>query len=337
MQNTSRPLRTWPAAVSAVATSGLVVTLMAIYWQRPDALAAVTVYPPWIWLIPGFALWLGTLRLPARWPLMIAALWLVFLASTNPSPRSLVREIGHSDPEAAPPSQVLDLRCRVLTLNCGGVGLRAEEISLVAPDLVLLQEPPGREQLERLTSELFAGQGEVESNGDTAILARGTVRPLDLNIPHGHFFTAAEVRFDGGRECIVVSLRLEPYPVRFDFWRGDYWRSYTAVRKKQRQQTTALIPAASTAAGNRPIVLAGDFNAPPGDPIFVPLAPRLRDVFPPVGVGGGNTMTNDYPLLRIDYIWASSELAPQFAWVRPSKNSDHRGLTCDLSWPDRRP
>ncbi len=306
------------------------MAIMAVYRWRLDALAAVTVYPPWVWLLPGVVLWLAAWRLKRRYPLVGAAAWLLFLATTVDSPTQLMRGITRFDPENNPPSQWLERRCRTITLNCGGIGLDADELSPLRPDLVLLQEPPGREQLARLTADLFGGQGEFTSSSDTAILARGTVTPLDLNVPHGHFFTAAEVTLWNSCTLIAVSLRLEPYPVRFDFWRGDYWRAYTTVRKKQRGQTIALMTAVSIAAGDRPLIVAGDFNAPPGDPIFLPLALRLRDAYPRVSLGYGGTMTNDYPLLRIDCIWASPDLTPQTAWVRASRRSDHRRLACDL-------
>lgn len=312
-------------------------TLLATYGFRPDVLAFLTVFPPWVWLVPGFVLWFGTRGLGWRRRGVIIAGWLLFLASVGDSPRPLIRSLFGSDPEALASSKSVPQTVRVVTLNCGGFGLEPRELETLKPDVVLLQETPGRDRLAELALQLFPDGDQWLANSDTAILANGELKALDLDVPQGHFFTAAEATLADTFRCVVVSLRLEPYPVRLDIWSGDCWRSYTEVRRKRQRQMNELMHAVLAVANGRPIIVAGDFNAPPGDLAYSALKPRLTDVFPRVGTGWGGTITNDYPLLRIDQIWASTEWTPVAAWVRPSIDSDHRRLMCDLCPAANRP
>ena len=76
--------------------------------------------------------------------------------------------------------------------------------------------------------------------------------------------------------------------------------------------------------------MGGDFNAPAGDAIFELLYPNLRDAFGEAGVGWGNTITNDYPFLRIDQVWVSHHFQVQRVISRKTAFSDHRMVICDL-------
>ena len=78
------------------------------------------------------------------------------------------------------------------------------------------------------------------------------------------------------------------------------------------------------------LIVGGDFNAPPRDAALTPLRPRLFDTFTEAGRGWGNTGTNDYPLFRVDQIWASRGFKAESVTAHKTIHSDHRMVVCDL-------
>lgn len=327
--------QTTPASVNAgprrwaILSTLLGCGLLGVYAVRPDSLAAVTVFPPWIWLFPAAILLWGARRANAmnRW--LAVLLWLAYFVATCDSPQTLLR--GAKERIFGRPATAIRGGLRVVTLNCGGAGVQADELLSVAPDVVLLQEIPSRDQLASLAQELFGTENSWAANSDTAVLMRGRARQLDLSPLPGDFATAVIAQSLAGGEAVLVSLRLETYPVRLDFWSPDFWRSYAAVRRRQRSQMSALTAALSAHVKDRSALIGGDFNAPPGDPIFDALRPGRRDVFPAAGIGWGGTIVNDYPAVRIDQIWAGGSLLPQRAWAARTRSSDHRMVVCDFA------
>jgi len=79
------------------------------------------------------------------------------------------------------------------------------------------------------------------------------------------------------------------------------------------------------------IVMAGDFNTPARMSSLGPLRRRLRDAWREAGRGWGATITNDFPVERIDQCWVSDSIRVLDARVRPSRLSDHRMLIVDLA------
>ena len=148
--------RSTPSVLSA----SLCVVLAICYVARPDACAAITIFPSWAWLVPG--LFLAALSLRGRGDRMgraVFAAWLIFLLSMAEEPWSLGRALlrpGAFTREARPPGEIL----RVISLNCAiGNRLAAEEVMRYRPDVVLLQESPGRSEVEELARRLFGDGG----------------------------------------------------------------------------------------------------------------------------------------------------------------------------------
>jgi vancomycin resistance protein VanJ len=77
-------------------------------------------------------------------------------------------------------------------------------------------------------------------------------------------------------------------------------------------------------------LVAGDFNSPPGSHGLRPLRRRLADAFAADGSGFGFTFPNRLPLLRIDYLLVSPELAVLDCRVLRTGASDHRAVVADL-------
>src|SRR5947208_3660252 len=73
---------------------------------RPDAFAAVTIFPAWIWIVPGLLLAaLGLSRKRKRPALGVGLLWLLFLVLFAEEPASLARAVIGGGPAIEGPSQ----------------------------------------------------------------------------------------------------------------------------------------------------------------------------------------------------------------------------------------
>lgn len=79
-----------------------------------------------------------------------------------------------------------------------------------------------------------------------------------------------------------------------------------------------------------PFVIAGDFNNPPRGKIYAWMAQRWQDAFAVRGLGFGGTYPARFPLLRIDYIWASHNIRVLNCHTTKTLLSDHRALVCEF-------
>ena len=110
----------------------------------------------------------------------------------------------------------------------------------------------------------------------------------------------------------TISIHLGLSPVE----RASHVRELTEL-------CTALPPA--------PIVVGGDLNASPGEPAPAWLAARFRDAWTTVGVGDGATFPSWSPAARIDYVFATRDLASESAFVGRSLASDHLPLAVEIT------
>lgn len=304
--------------------------LSLCYSVRPDRCAALTVFPPWIWLPVGLLLagacWSpGTRRIVC----LLGFLWLAYLLAFTDEAHALVhlRHWRSTSEASRLPGQTL----RVVSLNCAG-GRRdaAEEVAAYNPDIVLLQESPGPKDVERLARALFQDHGGALCQGDVAVIARGGVSPSGWHRRVPPYFLQARVRLTSGIEAEVISLHLVVPPLRTDLWNPAAWQEQTANRRRQREQLGLVADSMRAVPGTIPLIVGGDFNAPAGDAIFRLLQPRLHDTFKEGGVGWGDTFMNDFPLLRIDQVWTSEHFRAVAVRARRTEHSDHRMVVYDL-------
>lgn len=304
----------------------LSLVLGIVYALRPDAWAAVTVLPAWVWAAPGLGLAALAWR-AGRWAGVSALCWLLFLLVHSEEVRSLRRPRAW-DATVSPAPGAL----RVVTLNCaGGDAAAAGEVAAVHPDVVLLQESPGEREVVTLARRLFGAAGGVVCGPDATILARGTVRDTGPR-PVSPGFVQARVTLAGGRELEVVSLRLTPATVRYDLWSPSCWREQMANRQVRQAELSTVAARISVVPGGTPLIVGGDFNAPAGDAIFRVFRPRLRDAWREGGTGWGNTILGDAPFHRIDQIWIDAGFAPRSVAARRTRRSDHRMVVADLAF-----
>ncbi|MBI3910577.1 MAG: endonuclease/exonuclease/phosphatase family protein [Armatimonadetes bacterium] len=317
--------------VALALSAGLWAALSLCYWGQPDACAAITLWPPWVWLAPGLLLaGLGWSRPGKRIASVIALLWLVYLLAFVEEPRSLLRfRWGPSSEWQAARQRRQALR--VVSLNCAaGNQDAAAEVERWQPDIALLQEAPVRRDTEALACRLFGRQAAVVWGGDVAILARGTVFPTPPPRALRAFLAQGRVRLTTGSEVEVISIHLLPPVFRTDLWSAACWRDLAANRQARREQVQALAQQIARLPGSAPLIVGGDFNAPAGDAVFRLLAPRLHDAFGEGGMGWGNTVLNDMPLSRIDQVWISEHFRAPAVTARKTRHSDHRMVICDL-------
>ncbi|GIG64593.1 endonuclease/exonuclease/phosphatase family protein [Phytomonospora endophytica] len=90
-----------------------------------------------------------------------------------------------------------------------------------------------------------------------------------------------------------------------------------------------------------PLILTGDFNAPPGRSELIPVRDVLNDGWATVHTGPrwltwllarapGGTFPSMWPVRRIDYVFATPEYAAVSTTIPRTSASDHRPLAVDL-------
>ncbi len=321
----------WQRQAVLILSALLCIFVSVCYWFRPDAFAAVTVFPVWMWLGFGLPLTgLGYSRATKRPFAVVAVLWLMFLITFAEEPKSLLRfrripthqwQLARAQGKAV----------RVVSLNCRGSEEAVAETAQFQPDIVLIQEGLGKAETQKVARFLLGEEAGILWNGDTSILVQGTIKPVHHPRALGEACAHGRFRLVSGIETDVVSLHLMPNIVRMDLWSPDCWRSHKANRQARREQLRIIVQHLKTLPADRPLIVGGDFNAPAGDGVFRLLPPPLHDAFREGGIGWGNTFHNDFPILRIDQIWASRHFQTVAVFAQRTFHSDHRMVVCDLA------
>lgn len=322
------PFRT-PAAAAIVlyAATGLAGLLAILYRRQPDALAALTVIPAWCLLLAAIGGLLWLVRRRRTWPWRLACLaWAIFGALCAGELEGLARSVLPIRTGEGEPGMV---RLRIITINCAVGNVKAlEEALALRPDLLLVQESPGLARLLDLARQHFDGGDVRASGGDTAIIARGKLKPIWGQ--REDRFLQATWRLPEGPILHVTSLRLAPPPVRVDYWDRDCWMAQTERRRGHREQIERIVERLADVPPDRPVIVGGDFNCPAGDGATHPRRGRLSDTFESAGRGWGNTITRDFPFHRIDQIWVSADVTPLNVSVVYNSQTDHRTVVCDV-------
>lgn len=126
----------------------------------------------------------------------------------------------------------------------------------------------------------------------------------------------------------VVNTHLNHLP-----WDGAGRARQLAVIRELIAEVRAETPA--------PVILTGDFNAPPGRSELIPVRDVLNDGWASVHSGlrrltwllaraPGGTFPSVWPIRRIDYVFATPEYSAVAAAIPRTHASDHRPLAVDL-------
>jgi endonuclease/exonuclease/phosphatase family metal-dependent hydrolase len=292
---------------------------------QPDSLAALTLVPPWFWVLaglPGLAWAIRTRR--RRWAGALALVWLAFSVAYVEQVAALTRTVAQYFRTIAPAS------IRIVSLNVANTAQCIEDLQAVRPDIVLIQEIPSHEELQKLAQALFGDDGQVLAGNDTAILARGSIEPQLF--PGRTSLVSGIVMLPGQRPIHCVSVRRTPPVSRLDGWTLGFWTEHRARRVTHRMEAQEIRQALDAVESNIPQIAGGDLNAPPHHPTLKTLRPAVQDAFLIGGVGLGGTGTNDFPLFRVDQICVSGR--PLRVFSQKTKHSDHRMVVCDLAIPE---
>ena len=310
--------------VTACITCFFLISVSICYAWQPDICAAVTVYPSWCWFVGGLFLALILLRAKRqRVALVSIGLWFVFLVVFADTPLSLWRGLWNPPDVVAQPGQI---PLRVISLNAHGSSRAVAALEQWQPDLILIQETPGAGTLREVGQTILGENSGLLAGVDASILSRTPIEPLASSVN----YTIGKVRVKTGQEVLVVSLRLTPPPFRADLWNPECWRAYRDQRIHQRDELRQLSRRLAELSTDLPVILGGDFNVNPRDPIFRELPANLRDAFQSAGIGWGNTITNEAPFLRIDQVWINNFIESVQVSAEVATDTDHRLLLADL-------
>ena len=226
--------------------------------------------------------------------------------------------------------------------RAGGLAELAREIARHDPDIVLIQDAqgmssglPGPQTPEAL---LFAGR-ERHRVGQYVIASRFALRdcaPGWLPVRGedvGYLRCTVNVR---GVDLTLVSVHFESPRSGLNAARREgidgiaEWRHNYEDRLDQAQ-----LLARAFADGPRPLVIAGDLNAPQASPVVQTLlATGLRDAFASAGRGYGysygQALRVGLPFLRIDHILVSDAIGVAACEVGDGAPSEHRPVVADL-------
>jgi vancomycin resistance protein VanJ len=309
----------------------LSVFALICYQWRADWCAAFTIRPAWVWPAVGLAIAAaGFGRESARLFTVVIAVWMLFIVVCVEEVSSILRFRPNLEAARRQTTSI-----RVISLNCAGTKDALAEIESHRPDIVLLQESPSKQHGIDFAQRLYGhGFGAVWGL-DASIVARGDIVSSSmLRLANGQM-AQARVRMPDGTEVEIVSLRLAPTLLRNDLWSAECWRDYADDRRRRREWLRAVVEHLEAVPRTLPLIVGGDFNAPAGDGVFRLLKPRLHDAFSSAGVGWGNTILNEFPVLRIDQVWVSEHFRPLAVRARKTQHSDHRVVICDLELRSR--
>jgi vancomycin resistance protein VanJ len=326
----------WSTIIRRGVFRAAVLLLLAIAvceWWQPDRFAAVTAIPPWCWFVACFAIGSVGFTCANRLARIGGVVVLLgFLGLSVEQSRSLARSMA--DLLSQRHEVGTGAALRVVSINCaGGSPSAAKEAFSFSPDVVFLQESPNEQVVRELATTLFGTEGSVAWSPDCSIIARGQLQPSSNQTPVS---MAATLTLPDGKQVELVCLRLSPPVVRYDLWSPGAWSEHAASRRKHRDETTAIANALTAISTQRPILMGGDCNSPAGDGALQAWSMLgIRDAFQDAGRGWGDTVLNQFPVLRFDQLWSSDEVAPLAVWAVRTDYSDHRMVVGDFLLSDR--
>lgn len=194
-------------------------------------------------------------------------------------------------------------------------------------DVICLQEmhkgPPDKDPRPLIRNNLKGYtwlQGYNSHRNDLAILSKMPIEKLEDYALDQAYALLARIQTDAGPvKLLVVHLHRHPgnFPRMDD---GEQWRRLRGVID----------------GIEGPLVVAGDFNAPPRSAAIANLSEVLQDTFALRGRGFGYTFPAALPCLRLDYIFCR-QLAPLSIEIPQTNLSDHLPVSTRLAQTPRTP
>ena len=301
-----------------------------LYAANVPRLDPITVWPYWFWsaLFIASALLLSALL---RWRRTVLVVGFALLTGLllNEEPWFVLRGLWHDSAQTVEAAGESGDLLQVVTLNTGGGNNEAIRDALaLEPDIILLQESPGVGDLERVTPKGWEHAGW----SDAAVLVRGNLHASEHTKYLAHeMYVVRAVPERLGRPLTVISTHLVLPSLCTDVWRPKVWRDARRLSQSRGETIQHLLKQRDRYGDDLPVLIGGDFNTGAGNWLLEPLpANGLRDVFGAAGRGWPNTFSDEFPMERIDFIWADSHFRPLDARVVVTSHSDHRMVMAEL-------
>ncbi|MES2708961.1 MAG: endonuclease/exonuclease/phosphatase family protein [Verrucomicrobiota bacterium] len=337
--------RLFHLAVTTVLPAGallLHIVIFICYARRWDKVAALTVFPFWAWALLGMLMagsaWLFTRR---RLALGVAVLWLATMVIYSDETRPLLRSASRMpQPGRAAPSPDGRPALRIVTLNCKAGHFNPKspfEVIPWQPDIVLLQESSSAPVLQEVARQLYGEDttGHFAGGWECGVITRGRIlKMVTGNFLHSLLATIQFGKDSDGRDIVVevACVHLQGAETDIRLYSRETLSKHALNRLRRRAELQEVLTIQTLISGQRPAVVAGDFNAPQGDAIFRLLSSAgFTDAFAAAGAGWPDTFPNAAPMLRIDQQWCNSRLTPLRGRTVRSSHSDHRMVVCDYT------
>ena len=311
------------------------VTLV-LFIAQPDIGTAFTVLPVWFWGLAGMILSLSSYFL-FRSPLSLftSTAWFFTVLTLADEVPSLVR-LGQSAPKEGPPASYLNRRpLRVISCNWSSHGQSiVPAMAPWEPDIVFIQEMPHPYLIKQLADSLYGNTGDYryDEEHSCGVVLRGRIKKVLLEHPYRSQYLTAVL--PEGDWVELVNIHLQPASTNLSLWRPSCWKEHRQNRIQRRAELefalAFLREYTPYRENNRPVIIAGDFNAPPSDGATDVLKENFTDTFRAVGTGWGNTYHRRFPLLRLDQIHTSHHFLPLRSRAVTIPQSEHRLIVSDL-------
>ena len=335
----------------------VVVALLAAVAAVAAALRYASPSPWWIELLRylPFPVLLAPPVLALVFSLFVGLRWVVASVAAIALVATLVMGLvwpgGGADAQAGEGARQSTLR--VMTYNVkahkaeqrlDGFAELEAEVQLQRPDVVVMQDAGALVRGRSAAAPLF-GLPEVFADGQYIVASRLPLRGCALRRAETGgeplLYARCQVQAPSGWiEVVSVHLespRLGLNAARREGFEGfEQWsRNYEARLAQARSLAFAL------AGHERPLVVAGDLNAPDSSAVVGNLLGiGLRDAFAAAGRGYGYTyghaLRPAFSFLRIDHILVSPDIEVSRCVVGSDKPSEHRPVIADLRLPTSR-
>jgi len=334
-RGTALALRAGVAAVVAL-TSSLVVAQRVVV--SDNAWLELSRYLPYpVFLLPalaavGVSFWLGRWWVAAS--LVNLALWLTL-------GMGLQWNEGQAGAERV---RVMTYNIKVSNASLQRLGVRALalEVARHDPDILVMQDADGlligRGEPVGYSSAVF-GMPHVYALGQYVVASRFALRdcgPGQIGFAgesHRYLRCVVDAR---GVELDLVTAHFQSPRAGLNAARReglDGAEDWLRNHANRLSQARALVR--DLAGSRRPLVLAGDLNAPQSSPVIGSLlAIGLRDAFTSAGRGygysHGHSLRHGFDFLRIDHVLVSPDIGVMACFTGQADASEHRPVIADL-------
>ncbi len=216
------------------------------------------------------------------------------------------------------------------------------EVALHQPDLLVMQDAgdltAARRNAPAIAQSIFA-ERNIFRHDEYIVVSRYPLRDCragDLSFRgQPHSYVHCIVAVDGNEVELFTAHLLSPRhginATRHEGAEGiDDWQQNFEDRLSQSRTLAGAV-----AKQGRPVIVAGDLNAPETSPVIRTLLDRgLRDAYSSAGRGYGYTHGHStrlmIPFLRIDHILVGPEIGVVDAFAGGRDGSEHRPVIADL-------